>query len=325
MHAIEVGELGDASVLKWVEKPDPVPGPGEVAIRVSYTGVNFADIQARRGSYHGGEKPPFIPGLDCAGTITAVGSGVDTLRAGQRVAAFPFGGSYAEIVIAQAKLCYPLSDAVSDQAAATILMLVTAYNTITLAGRMQKGDTILIHAAAGGVGSTAVQITRVLGAGKIFATAGDAEKVAIAKKAGADVAIDYNKEDFAERVKAETDGKGVDVILDSVAGDVFTKGLPVLANYGRYVIFGKASGKAGTVETDMLHSSNRAVLGYSSGAMRKQRPEGLRPAAEATLQLVAQGKVTPLIGETYALKDASKAHEHVESRKSHGKTLLDAK
>src|SRR6185312_12730052 len=224
MHAIEVAELGDASVLTWVEKPDPVPGAGEVAIRVSYTGVNFADIQARRGSYHGGEKPPFIPGLDCAGTITAAGSGVADLRVGQRVAAFPFGGSYAEIVIAKAELCYALPDAVSDQAAATILMLVTAYNTITLAGRFKKGEAILVHAAAGGVGSTAVQIARVLGAGKIFATAGDGEKVAIAKKAGADIAIDYNKEDFAERVKAETDGKGVDVVLDSVAGDVFAKG-----------------------------------------------------------------------------------------------------
>jgi NADPH2:quinone reductase len=325
MHAIEVSELGDASVLKWVEKPDPTPAADEVAIRVAYTGVNFADIQARRGSYHGGEKPPFIPGLDCSGTITAVGSGVKDFRVGQRVAAFPFGGAYAEVVTAKEALCYALPDDVSDQAAASILMLVTAYNTIVLAGRMQKGDTILIHAAAGGVGSTAVQIARVLGAGKIFATAGDPEKISIAHNCGADMAINYNTEDFAERIKTETGGKGVDVILDSVAGDVFTHGMPILANYGRYVIYGKASGKPGTIETDMLHSSNRAVLGYSSGAMRKQRPEGLRPAADATLKMVAEKQIRPLIGETFALKDASKAHQLVESRASHGKTLLDAK
>jgi len=322
VHAIEVAELGDASVLRWVEKPEPVPGPGEVAIRVALTGVNFADIQARRGAYHGGQKPPFTPGLDCMGTISAIGSGVQGLRVGQRVAAFPDGGSYAEVVVARAILTYALDDAVSDEAGASLLLLVTAYNTITLAGRMQKGDGILIHAGGGGVGSTAVQIARVLGAGKIFATAGGAEKVAIARKAGADVAIDHSAEDFAARIKAETDGRGVDIVLDSVAGDMFKNSLPLLAAYGRYVIYGMASGTPGSVQTDMLHSSNRAVLGYSSGSYRKTRPEGLRPAAEASLKLVAQGKVTPVIGQRFALRDATKAHELVESRKSHGKILL---
>jgi NADPH2:quinone reductase len=324
MHAIEVAELGDASVLRWIEKPEPVPGPGEVAIRVAFTGVNFADIQARRGAYHGGQKPPFTPGLDCSGTITALGSGVQGLRVGQRVAAFPDGGSYAEVVVARAILTYPLDDAISDEAGASLLLLVTAYNTIVLAGRMQKGDSILIHAAGGGVGSTAVQIAHVLGAGKIFATAGGAEKVEVARKAGADVAIDHNAEDFAARVKAETGDRGVDIVLDSVAGDIFKSSLPILAPYGRYVVYGMASGTPGIVQSDMLHSSNRAVLGYSSGSYRKTRPEGLRPAADASLKMVAEGKVTPVIGHRFALRDAAKAHELVESRKSHGKVLLAA-
>jgi len=324
VHAIEVTQLGDASVLRWVERAEPVPGPGEVAIRVSFTGVNFADIMARRGAYHGGQQPPFTPGLDCAGTVVALGQGVDGLRVGQRVAAFPDGGSYAQVVVARAILTYPLGDAVSDESGAALLLLGAAYNTSTLAGRVQPGESILIHAAAGGVGSTAVQIARILGAGTIFATAGDPQKVEIARKAGADVAIDYRAEDFAARIKAETGGRGVDVILDSVAGDVFKSGFSVLAPYGRYVIYGKASGVPGTVETDMLHSSNRALLGYSSGSYRKTRPEGLRPAADASLRLVAEGKVTPLIGERLALREAAKAHEFVESRQSHGKVLLAA-
>ncbi|MFN2460456.1 MAG: zinc-binding alcohol dehydrogenase family protein [Candidatus Velthaea sp.] len=322
MLAIEVTDYGDASVLHAVERPEPKPGPGEVAIRVTQTGVNFADIMARRGNYHAGGRPPFVPGLDCAGTVVAVGPGVTEIEPGRRVAAFPDGGSYADVVIARAILTYPLDDLVSDEEGAALLLLVTAYNVITLAGRLQENESILIHAAAGGVGSTAVQIARALGAGRIFATAGGADKLRVAREAGADITIDYRAEDVAARINAETNGAGVDVILDSVAGDVFANGFPVLAPFGRYVVFGQASGAPGTVKTNDLHSSNRAIAGYSSGSYRKMRPGALRPAAEASLALVARGAVKPLIGRRFALRDAAAAHELVESRKSIGKTIL---
>jgi NADPH2:quinone reductase len=322
MHVVEVRSYGGPSVLEWRERDEPVPAAGEVAIRVTQTGVNFADVQARRGAYHGGQQPPFVPGLDCVGTIVALGLGVDGFRVGQRIAAFPPNGSYAEVVVVPVTTTYSLDPAVSDDDAASVLMLVTAYNVLTLAGRLAPGESVLVHAAAGGVGSTAVQIARALGAGTIFATAGSAAKCVVAREAGADVTIDYRNEDFARRVLDETNGRGVDLILDSVAGEVFDKGLTALAPFGRVVAFGIASGTPGSVRTNELHPSNRAVIGYSSGSYRKLRPEGLRPGVEAALRLVAEGKVHVVVGARFPLRDAAEAHRLVESRTGHGKVLL---
>jgi NADPH2:quinone reductase len=291
---------------------------------VIQTGVNFADVQARRGAYHGGQKPPFVPGLDCVGTIVALGDGIEGLRVGQRVAAFPPNGSYAEVVVVPATTTYPLDPAVPDDDAASLLMLVTAYNVLIFAGRFVSGESVLVHAAAGGVGSTAVQMARALGAGTIFATVGSEAKVAIAREAGADVVIDYRREDFARRVLDATNGLGVDVILDSVAGEVFNAGLTALAPFGRIVTFGIASGEPGTVRTNQLHPTNRAVIGYSSGSYRKLRPEALRPAVVASLQLVAENKVHVVVGARFPLREAAEAHRLVESRAGHGKVLLTA-
>jgi NADPH2:quinone reductase len=322
MHVVEVRSYGDPSVLEWRERDEPVPGRGEVAIRVTQTGVNFADVQARRGAYHGGQTPPFVPGLDCTGTIVALGEGVEGLRVGQRVAAFPPNGSYAEVVVVPATTTYALDQRISDDDAASLLMLVTGYNILTFAGRLAQGESVLVHAAAGGVGSTAVQIARALGAGTIFATVGSEAKRAVARDAGADVVIDYQSEDFARAVLDATNGRGVDLILDSVAGEVFNAGLTALAPFGRIVAFGMASGTPGTVKTNELHPSNRAVIGYSSGSYRKLRPEALRPAAEASLRLVAEGKVHVVVGARFPLREAADAHRLVESRAGHGKVLL---
>jgi NADPH2:quinone reductase len=322
MHVVEVGAYGDPSVLEWRARDEPVPGAGEVAIRVTQTGVNFADVQARRGAYHGGQKPPFVPGLDCTGTVIALGQGVERLRVGQRVTAFPPNGSYAEVVVVPVTTTYALDPAVSDDDAASLLMLVTAYNVLTFAGRLAPGESVLVHAAAGGVGSTAVQMARALGAGTIFATVGSEEKRAVARAAGADVVIDYRNEDFARRVLDATDGRGVDLILDSVAGEVFQAGLTALAPFGRLVAFGIASGTPGTVRSNELHPTNRAVIGYSSGSYRKLRPEALRPAAEASLRLVAEDKVHVVVGARFPLREAAEAHRLVESRAGHGKVLL---
>ncbi|HEV3088715.1 MAG TPA: zinc-binding dehydrogenase [Candidatus Elarobacter sp.] len=319
---MEVRSYGDPSVLEWRERDEPVPGRGEVAIRVTQTGVNFADVQARRGAYHGGQTPPFVPGLDCTGTIVALGEGVEGLRVGQRVAAFPPNGSYAEVVVVPATTTYALDQRISDDDAASLLMLVTGYNILTFAGRLAQGESVLVHAAAGGVGSTAVQIARALGAGTIFATVGSEAKRAVARDAGADVVIDYQSEDFARAVLDATNGRGVDLILDSVAGEVFNAGLTALAPFGRIVAFGMASGTPGTVKTNELHPSNRAVIGYSSGSYRKLRPEALRPAAEASLRLVAEGKVHVVVGARFPLREAADAHRLVESRAGHGKVLL---
>ncbi len=319
MHAIVVPRTGDASVLEWAEQPDPKPGPGEVTIKVTLTGVNYADIMRRRGGYRGG-PPPYVPGLDCVGTILAVGSEVSDLRVGQRVAAFPEDGGYAEIARAKAALAYPLPDGVPDEAGASLTMLVTAYNLLVMVARLERGESVLIHSAAGGVGSLAIQCARALGAGTIVAVAGGAEKVAFAKTLGADITIDHTTEDVA--AKLEPIGAKVDVVLDAVGGDTFNSTISLLAEYGRYCIYGQASGEPGEVFTNVLHTGNRSVLGYSTGGYRASRPERLHPGVEGAFDLVCEGLVKAIVGARYPLREAAEAHRHVESRTSHGKTLL---
>jgi NADPH:quinone reductase len=322
MHAVVIEAVGKPDVLEWKERPEPKPGPGQVAIDVALTSVNFADVQQRRGTGAGVTKTPFITGLDCMGTIRALGEGVRDLRVGQRVSASPDGGSYAEVVLARDVLTFPVDGAISDEAAASPTVLVTAYNLLNMVARLQSGESVLIHSAAGGVGSVAVQMAKRLGAGPIFATAGGEKKLQIARECGADVAIDYTKDDFAKAILDATKGKGVDVILDAVGGDVFAKGLPALANFGRYCVYGQSSGSPGSLTTDNLHRSNRAVLGYSSGHYRRNRPENIRPGMEAALKMVADGKVKILSGGRFPLREAAKAHQLVESRTSTGRIFL---
>jgi NADPH2:quinone reductase len=292
MHAIVVSRTGDASVLEWTERPDPKPGPGEVTIRVTVSGVNFADIMRRRGGYRGG-PPPFVPGLDCMGTIIAVAKDI---------------------------LTYPLPDGVPDEAGASLTMLVTAYNLLVMTAKLERGESVLINAAAGGVGSIAIQCARALGAGTIIAVAGGAEKVAFAKSLGADIVVDHTSDDLA--AKLEPIGGKVDVILDSVAGDWFNAAIPLLAEFGRYCIYGSASGEPGEVFTNVLHAGSRAVLGYSTGGYRAARPERLRPGVEGAFDLVCEGLVKVIVGGKYPLRDAAEAHRFVESRASHAKVLL---
>lgn len=320
MHAIVVERHGDASVLEWRDVPDPRPGPGEVTIRVSATSVNFADIMRRNGGYRGG-PPPFTPGLDCTGTIAAVGADVTDLRPGQRVAAFPLDGGYAEIARAKAVLTYPLADDVPEEAAASLTVLVTAYNLLTMVTHLQRGETVLITSAAGGVGSTAVQMAKALGA-RVIGIVGSADKVAIARDAGADIALNERTDDVAGRVHAETNGNGVDVVLDAVAGDTFAHTLPLLAEFGRYAIYGMASGTPGEAKTNVLHTGNRAVLGYSTGGYRDARPHALRAGVEGAYRMVSENTVKVLVGKRFALRDAADAQRYVESRTSHGKVLL---
>ena len=318
MHAIVVEQFGDPDVLKWVEKAEPKPGPDHVAIRISVTSVNFVDTNVRRGKT--GAALPLTPGVDCAGTIVAVGENVRDLKVGQRVAAFTDGGSYADVVLARGVLTYPIPDGVADEEACAMVVLATAWNILTLAGRFQKGENVLVHAAAGGVGSAAIQMARAFGANKIIATVSDMAKAAFARECGADVVLDVK--DFANGTKEATGGVGADLILDSVAGPVFMTSLEVLAPFGRLVNYGNASGAPGTVLSSQLHAANRAVIGYSSGYYRANRPTALRPAAEGSLKALADKKLRLTASKTLPLRDAAEAHRFIESRKSHGKILL---
>lgn len=321
MKAVSVAEHGGPEVLDYRHAPDPAPGPGQVVINVKATSVNFADIKARIGNYKG-QAPPFIPGLDAAGVIESIGEGVFDLVPGQRVAAYTSGGSYAELALADAATTYPLPDELSFEQGAAVGIGITAYNVLTLAGRLEPGESVLIHAGAGGVGSLAIQLARILEAGSIFATASSQDKLDFATSCGADLAINYREADFAEGVLSHTGGQGVDLILDSIAGATSERGMSCLAEFGRLVVYGHTGAGPGRFDTSQLHNQNRGVIGYSSGGFRKSRPQRLRPAAEAVFKHISAGRLEAHIGARFALADAAAAHQLVETRRSLGKVLL---
>lgn len=323
MNAIVVTQFGGPDVLEYKQMPKPQPGPRQVLIRVAATSVNFADVKARYGNYHGGQQPPFVPGLDAAGTIEAVGSEVTRFAEGQRVIAFPKDGSYADYIVADEILTFQLPDEVDmETAAAAPIVTFTSYNLLANVARIQPGETVLIHAAAGGIGTTALQLAKLLGADKVIGTVGSGAKMQIAEQVGADYVINYETEDFVARVNEITAGKGADIILDSVAGKVFEQSLECLAMFGRIVNFGNSGGKAGSFQTSGLHSSCRSVLGFSLGTHRKYRPQVLQATADAVLPFLADGRLRMTIGSSFSLQDAAKAQAEIEARKTTGKILL---
>ncbi|MDX2003942.1 MAG: zinc-binding dehydrogenase [Meiothermus sp.] len=317
MNAIVVRQHGGPEVLEWLETPDPVPGAGEVLVRTTLTGLNFADLQSRRGGYDAGGALPFTPGLDVVGIVEAVGEGV-SLPIGQRVVAFAAAGSYAEKVLAKAVLTYPIPDALSDEQVSGLTALVTAYNLLHWAARVQRGETVLIHAAAGGVGGLAVQMAKAFGA-RVMGTAGTEDKLEYIRSLGADHAFTY--EGFPQKV-LQVAKAGADVILDSLSGETFNLGLTCLAPFGRMVVYGHAGGEAGTFDTRPLHRQTKAVIGYSSGHYRRSRPELLRPTVEAVFGLLERGEVRLEVGARFKLSEAAQAHALMENRQSRGKLLL---
>lgn len=322
MKAVVVTEFGSVDVLRYVDVEVPTIKPNEVLIKVDATSVNYADIKARFGQ-KGAKNPPFIPGLDATGTVEKIGSEVKGVRVGQRVIAFPHGGTYAEYVVANEILTFEIPDIISTEvAAAAPIVSFLSYTLLADLARLNKGETVVVHSAAGGVGSTAIQFAKLLGAGTVIGTVGNFTKAEIAKEAGADFVLSYDEGDFSEKVNEITNGKGADIILDSVAGSITGQSLKCLAPYGRLVNFGNSSGQAGTFNTSDVHSSCRSVLGFSLGTTRKKRPELLGPIAEKVIPLLAEGKIDIKIGKQYVLKDAAQAQNWIESRQSIGKVLL---
>ncbi|HJV45815.1 MAG TPA: NADPH:quinone oxidoreductase family protein [Bacillota bacterium] len=321
MKAVVVSQLGGPEGLKYVEMEKPVPTQHQVLIRVEATSVNFADIKVRYGNYHGAGQPPFIPGLDVAGTVEAVGENVHRIKVGQRVIAFPKAGSYAEYVVADEILTYSISDSLDwDTAAACPIVSFTSYKLLADVARLEKGETVLVHAAAGGVGTTAIQLAKLLGSGTVIGTVGDLAKAEAALEAGADYVISYDG--FAQSVHEITKGHGVDVVLDSIGGTVSEQSLTCLAMYGRIANFGNASGSAGMISTLDLHSSCRSILGFSLGTTRSKRPQLLQSVADHVFPYLESGQLKMKIGHRFKLSEAAEAHACMERRQHTGKIIL---
>ncbi|MFB6469040.1 zinc-binding alcohol dehydrogenase family protein [Cytobacillus sp. Hz8] len=319
MKAVIQNEYGGTDVLSYTDIEMPKIGEHEVLIKGSYTSVNYADIKTRLGNKGKGNFP-LILGLDVAGTIEKT-SPNSTFSKGERVIAFPKNGSYAEYVVANEKLVFKIPDNLSFEQAATMpTVSILSYILLYEIGQVQRRDTIVIHSAAGGVGSMLVQLAKLAGVQKIIGTVGSLNKADYVRKLGADIVCTYDT--FTEEVLMQTNNKGANISFDSVAGEVTSKSLECLALYGTLVQFGNSSGNAGTFKTSDVHSSCRNIKGFSLGTTRKQDPERLAPVAEKVLELFASKKISISIAQIFNLKDAAEAHKLIESRNYEGKVLI---
>lgn len=321
VKSIVVTEFGSSSVLEVQETEIPEPGPGEVRIDVAATGLNFADVMQRRGHYRGGPEPPFVPGMEAAGTIDAVGEGVDR-EVGDRVVALT-NGAYAEYATAYEQSLFEVPESMSfAEAAGFPVQFLTAYNCLHNWGDLTANDRVLIHASAGGVGTAAVQLADHADA-ESFGTASTQEKLDLASDLGLDHGINYEETDFREVIDEETDGEGVDLVLDGVNGETFDRSLDALSHFGRVVVYGAASGDIAKPDTTRLLFENKSVLGFHLGNAIEKDPSRVLGSVSELQRLLAQDELEVIVGETFDLEDAKDAQEYLEGRQSVGKVVLE--
>jgi len=320
-HAMVIDQYGGPEVLQWKEITVPVPGPGEVLVRQTAVGLNFIDVYHRMGLY----PLPSLPGVigsEAAGRVEAAGPGVTEVTAGDRVAYGGVVGAYSEARLIPAHRLVKIPDGIPDpQAAAIMLKGMTAEYLLRRSFPVKPGDTILFHAAAGGVGTIACQWAKRLGA-RVIGTVGNRKKAALAEAHGCDHVIVTGEEDFVVRVREITRGEGVSVVYDSVGKDTFLRSLDCLKPRGMIVSFGQSSGMVPPLDILLLSSKGslfltRPVLGHYTA-----KREELVACATALFEAVLHDGVKIEIGGTYALKEASKAHSDLESRRTTGSTVL---
>lgn len=321
MRAIVFEEFGGPDVLKAVDLPVPQPGPGEVSIDVSYVGVNFADVLARTKGYRV-ESLPHHPGLEVSGRVRQVGDGVEDFTPGQEVAAFIDGRGYAEVALAPAATVFAIPEGLSLRTGATLpSVLPTAYALLHEVGRLREGDTVLVHGAAGGVGTAAGQLARMGGASAVYGVVSSLDKAEHALKSGYDQV--FRAETFEEDVRAATGGQGVDIALDPVGGETFRRTLAVVGRFGRLVSFGNSSStEPWTVGPADTYALGRSVAGFSILGLAAADPHRLRDLAGKAFRAVTEGGVELPVTAEFPLEAAAEAHRLLESRATTGKLLL---
>ena len=317
-----VEELGGPSALRRQDLPDPEPGPGEVLVDVKAIGCNFFDTLITRGKYQVQPDLPFAPGAEAAGVVEAVGGNVSHVAPGDRVTVLLSYGAFASKIVAPTARIFPIADGMSFEAAAALgVVYQTSYVALAPRAQLQPGETLLVHAAAGGVGLAAVQIGVALGA-RVIGTGGTPDKLDLIRKNGADVALNYREEDFVERTKELTEGRGADVIYDPVGGDTFDRSLKCIAFNGRVLVIGFASGRIPEAKMNRVLLKNISLIGLHWGLYFDRDPETLQRAQRDLVELYAEGKIDPLVSATYPLTDAEKALEALGDRKTTGKVVL---
>lgn len=323
MRAIEISTPGKPEVLVECSRPVPQPQAGEVLIKVAAAGINRPDILQRQGHYAPPPGATDIPGLEVSGEIVALGSSVAEWKIGDKVCALVAGGGYAEYCVAPAPQCLPIPPGLSMvEAAALPETFFTVWSNVFDRAKLAAGETFLVQGGSSGIGTTAIQLARAMGH-RVFATAGSDDKCAACEKLGAEKAINYRTQDFVEEIKKLTDGKGVDVILDMVAGDYIPREMKCLADDGRLVLIAFLRGSLAQADfRDVL--MRRLTV---TGSTLRPRPVAFKGAIAKNLRekvwpLIEAGRIKPVMHSTFALKDAAKAHALMESSEHIGKIVL---
>jgi NADPH2:quinone reductase len=324
MTAIEITEPGGPEVLRPAERPMPMPGAGEVLIQVAAAGVNRPDVMQRQGSYPPPPGASDIPGLEVAGTVAAVGLGVNHLKRGDPVCALVTGGGYATHCVAPEPQCLPVPKGFSlVEAAALPETCFTVWTNLFERGALKAGESVLVHGGSSGIGTIAIQLAKALGAQPIFATAGTRDKCHAAEKLGATRGIDYKHEDFVKVVKEATGGRGVDVVLDMVGGDYIQRNISALAVEGRIVYIAFLKGATAEVNLMPLMLKRGTITGSTLRARSVEQKGAIAaPLRRIVWPLLDQGKVKPQIFRTFPLAAASEAHRLMETSAHIGKIVL---
>lgn len=318
MKAVQVKAFGGTDQLELVELPHPVPGSQEVVVQVKACGLNYADVMQREGLYPGGPKPPYISGLEASGVVVASGPGAVSLPSGSRVVVLK-PGAHAELITADWRGCIRLPKTMSfNEGAAFPVQYLTAYHCLVTLAHATPGETVLIHAGAGGVGTAAVQIAKLLGL-RVIVTASTSDKRGKVIELGADAAVGYDEFDGAAR--EFTAGRGPDICLESIGGDVFRRSLAIMPSLGRLVVYGAAGGDPQPIDTLKLFFRSHSVLGFHLNAIF-ERSDLLSSSLAVLLGWIREGKLKIQIGQTFPLSEARQAHELIASRQSYGKIVL---
>jgi NADPH2:quinone reductase len=323
MKAIVARQWCGPRDLTLEEVPAPEAAAGQVRIRVASAALNFPDVLIIAGKYQVKPPLPFTPGFEVAGTVDALGPGVTEFKPGQRVLAQLSLSGFAEFAVAPAADLQPIPDAMTyDEAAAFPLVYQTSYFGLVVRGSLKKGETVLVHSAAGGVGLAAVQIAKALGAGKIIGTVGSDHKRDVVRNSGADVVINYSTEDFVEIVKRETNGRGADIIYDPVGGDIGQRSTKCIAFEGRLLIIGFTSGAFSNFVSNHILVKNYSIVGVHWGLYKQQQPARVAEAWKALWNLYDTGHLKPCVGKRFPMQQVAEAMEALTSRAAVGKIVL---
>lgn len=323
MRAVTASEPGGPEVLSVSELPDPQPREGEVVLDVVATAVNRADLLQRQGHYPPPKDTSDVLGLECSGTVAALGDGVDGLAVGDPVCALLAGGGYASKVAVPAGQVMPVPDGVDLVTAAALPEVAcTVWSNLAMVAHLQRGETLLVHGGAGGIGTFAIQLAAALGV-RVITTAGSQAKLDRCTELGADVTVNYREQDFVEVVKEATDGRGADVILDNMGAKYLGRNVAALADKGRLVIIGMQGGTKGELDINALLRKRGAVIATALRSRPKEEKAAIcRSVVEHVWPLVAEGRIKPVVHTTLPLERAGEAHALMESSGNVGKILL---